>query len=250
MNLLQRIGAVTAIAALAGGLLAVAAGPGGTRDHGPRGERRGLPNSPRLSLVQGDTPLGVYLGDIEGLWTVANWDRTAVAATLNGDPALDLWPSVARRTIEPFDPWVVWSRFNGTDYDLVWSHWSQDHWTTPQSLESDPKPAHDLDAKLAFDPVGRPYVVWWRLERGRAGQVYLSAFRSGTWTLPFRVSNEADDSRFPVLAEVMLDKISVQYQLPRGLETRVIHFPDPATITDDINPQFAVEVTGDVRGEN
>jgi hypothetical protein len=102
-----------------------------------------------------------------------------------------------------------------------------------------PTRADELDADLAFDPAGRPYLVWWRSER--KGQVYLSAYRQGQWTRPFRVSITGRDSRYPIVALLDVDRIQVEYQVPRGIESRLVVYPDPVTITDDINPQFMIQ---------
>ena len=121
----------------------------------------------------------------------------------------------------------------------MWSRWLGDRWQPVANVEVEPTVADELDADLAFDPAGRPYLVWWRHER--KGQVYLSAYRQGQWTRPFRVSTLERDSRYPIVAQIDVTRIAIEYRVPSGLESRNILFPDPVTITDDINPQFVME---------
>ena len=40
-----------------------------------------------------------------------------------GDLNGDLWPVILEVPHDDNRPWIVWSRFNGTDYDLAWSRW-------------------------------------------------------------------------------------------------------------------------------
>ena len=49
------------------------------------------------------------------------------------------------------------------------------------------------------------------------------------------------DSRYPIVARVNVNRITIEYRVPNGLESRNVLFPDPVTITDDINPQFVME---------
>ena len=42
----------------------------------------------------------------------------------HGDANGDLWPEICESSIAPHYPLVVWSRFNGTEFDLAWSLWT------------------------------------------------------------------------------------------------------------------------------
>jgi len=226
--------------------LCIVAEAGVSVRNGRDGRNGGKRVSPRLTLAHNQSPWGVVPSDLGAVWTLGRWHRS-LDTTLNPDGAHrgDLWPTIVSHNVTPHYPWVVWSRFNGQDYDLVWSRWLGDGWQAIDNVEMDPSGTDELDADLAFDPAGRPYLVWWRSER--KGQVYLSAYRQGQWTRPFRVSLTGRDSRYPIVALLDVDRIQVEYRVPRGLESRLVVFPDPVTITDDINPQFAIEGPASIR---
>ena len=51
-------------------------------------------------------------------------------AVLNpyGDANGDLYPTVVEADSAPHFPVVIWSSFNGLEYDLAWSRWSKHGW--------------------------------------------------------------------------------------------------------------------------
>ena len=158
-----------------------------------------------------------------------------------GDENGDLWPLIVDQTAGELKPWVVWSRFNGTDYDLAWSTfrgtWRQTAW-----VEARPAPGDDLDPSIAFDAEGRPHMVWWRNEGGR-GRVYVSIFLVSRWMIAYPVSDEAVDSVHPQVSIRLDGKIEVSYDTPAGRVTRVVTFARPSTITDDVTPFGRMTVT-------
>ena len=60
------------------------------------------------------------------IWTVRGQGGHRTALNPDGDLNGDLRPTIAESPTAPFHPWVIWSRSNGTDYDLVWSSWTGD----------------------------------------------------------------------------------------------------------------------------
>jgi len=151
------------------------------------------------------------------------------AGDLNGD----LFPAIVENPLQGNRPWVVWSRFDGSDYSLAWSRWSG-AWE-PVRWVGVTAAGDDLDPALALDPLGRPYVAWWRDEQG-VGAVYLSAFLDTRWMEPFAVSDGGVDSRYPTLT-VEGDVVVVRYQTPDGPAQRVLAvLSGQDSINDDINP--------------
>lgn len=178
------------------------------------------------------------------IWSTFN-DGLPSFSLLNpaGDLNGDLWPCVAENTVAPNHPWVVWSRFNGRDYDLAWSRWKGARWTAIRSVHAGTAAGDDLDADLTFDAQGRPYMVWWRNERG-VGRVYLSVFLNARWMGAFQISDLSWDSRYPTIEIFDGGRIVVEYETETGLHAQVVRFNQPVTITDDINPFAHVELIG------
>jgi hypothetical protein len=177
------------------------------------------------------------------VWTV---QRAKVGfSPLNpyGDDNGDLWPLIVDQTAGAFRPWVVWSRFNGTDYDLAWSTF-EGSWRAPAWVQAGPAAGDDLDPSVSFDSDGRPYMAWWRNEGGR-GRVYLSVFLVSRWMLAYPVSDEGIDSVHPQVTVRADGKIVVSYDTPAGKVTRVVVFSRPSTITDDVTPFGRMTVTED-----
>ena len=108
---------------------------------------------------------------------VSLWGGGRIGGALlnpRGDANGDLWPTIVKSSVAPHYPWVVWSRFNGANYDLAWSRWQGSTWGSIQWILPERTPGDDLDADLTFDQKGTPYVVWWRESEEGLGEVYLS----------------------------------------------------------------------------
>lgn len=188
------------------------------------------------------------------VWTVSGRSDTHVKQALNpgGDLNGDLWPFIGESPVAPHLPWVVWSRRNGTQYDLAWSRWTRRAgWSQIDWVEADAT-GDDLDAEVTFDVGGRPHVVWWRNEGG-TGRVYLNIYLtcpaastscSSRWLGTYPVSDGALDSRFPTV-EVQPDgSIRVEFETSEGLVSQLVTFSVPDTITDDINPLDHLRLEG------
>ncbi len=159
----------------------------------------------------------------------------------DGDRTGDQFPAIAENPVDSNQPWVVWSRFNGYDYDLAWSRWTKGGWTPIQYVSPVPEPGDDLAPQVVFDGTGRPYLAWWR-EEGGTGRVYLSFFLVTHWLPPVAVSDAGVDSRNPRLGIQSDGSVRVEYQTASGIDVRVVTLNEPETITDDLNPVSPVRI--------
>ncbi len=171
------------------------------------------------------------------IWSVRRSERVnMVALNPDGDALMDSWPFHVENSHDGNRPYVVWSRFNGNDYDLVWSRWVDGGWAEVQWVEGVMQTGVEQDANLASHPDnGRPHLVWWS-DEGGIGRVYLSIFLQSRWMARFLVSDMETDSRYPVVDFREDNRIRVTYDTVDGPVTRIIVFNSPQTITDDIDP--------------
>lgn len=171
------------------------------------------------------------------IWTVnRNTRKNLVALNPDGDTILDTWPQYVEDPYDGNRPYVVWSRFSGHDYDLVWSRWMDGRWSEVQWVERVMQTGVEQDPCLATQPDnGRPHLVWWS-DEGGVGRVYLSIFLRTRWMARYLVSDLDVDSRYPVVEFETNNRIRVTYEAVDGPVSRVIVFNSPQTITDDIDP--------------
>jgi len=171
------------------------------------------------------------------IWSVQR-DRSGVYP-LNplGDQNGDQWPFVAENPIDGNKPWVLWSRYTGSGYDIAWSRFvTGSGWTEITWLEDEPSlSGDDLDPSMGFDSGGRAIASWWRNEEG-TGRVYLSLFLVTRWMTPYLVSDIDVDSRDPVITVLDDTHFEIEYDTPEGRVVRIVEFLRPTTITDDIDP--------------
>lgn len=178
------------------------------------------------------------------LWGVnQRSSRNFHALNPRGDARGDLWPVITESEMAPHHPWVVWSRFNGRDYDLVWSRWTTKGWHPTRVVDSAPEVGNDVDPDMAFNDEGRPFLVWSREENG-VSTIQFSAFLLNTWMPGFQISDEDVNSRYPVIVERFFNGIRVEFDTANGRVAKWVMFNLPVTITDDINPLNHVRVKG------
>lgn len=170
------------------------------------------------------------------IWRVVRRHMGGVyALNPEGDRAGDQYPAIAESPTDRNHPWAVWSRFNGSDFDLAWSRWLPGGWAPIRRVDDSLVPGDDLGPRMVFDGGGRPYLTWWR-EEGGTGRVYLSCFLVTSWMPALLVSDPGVDSRNPRLGVQDDGSVLIEYDAPDGPEARVVTLVLPATITDDLNP--------------
>ena len=181
------------------------------------------------------------------IWSARNYPPNRVPLNPGGDANGDLRPVIVESSTDMNHPWAVWSRWNGSEYDLAWSRWGWDGaWEPIAWVEQAPSRAgDDLEPSITLDPVGRPYMAWWRNEGGH-GRIYFSVFLSTRWMDPIPVSDSAVDSRSPAIS-FQGSAIRVAYRTPNGPRYTDIVFAMPDTINDDITP-FGNMVVGEPEG--
>lgn len=180
------------------------------------------------------------------IWTVSRTRPTYWPLNGTGDLRGDLWPYVAENPVQQRWPWVAWSEFNGSDYDLVYSHWTAQGWAPVAAVERFPSSDDALDPEMNFDADGRTHMVWVGRGRDGRGHVYLSVFLSTRWMAPFPVSDAVEDALNPSVTVRADGAIVVTYDTPAGAVTRTVKFTKPHTITDDITPFNTMTITSTV----
>jgi hypothetical protein len=170
------------------------------------------------------------------VWSAFGRGAGRFALNPDGDRRGDGWPTVVESAQAPYLPWVVWSRYNGTDYDLVWSRWTSGSWTPIRWVgERSDLPGDDIDADFGFDEQGRPYLAWWA-EEGGEGKVYFSFFLVSRWLEAMPLSVSGVDSRNPTVDVVGPGYVKVRYDTPDGPIERTVKLTSIDSITDDVNP--------------
>ncbi|HEX4823162.1 MAG TPA: hypothetical protein VFV19_02505 [Candidatus Polarisedimenticolaceae bacterium] len=179
------------------------------------------------------------------IWTVSHLRMGRVALNTRGDRSGDLYPAVAEDTAHQRWPWVVWSHFNGLDFDLVWSRWEGRGWSQVKAVVPGIDRSDAVDPAIAISAGGRPYVVW--LSRGAgAATVQMSMFLVSVWSPPMVISDPGDDAMSPQIAWLSDGRIQVDYDTIGAHVTKTITFASTSTVTDDLNPGTSAGVTSNV----
>lgn len=165
--------------------------------------------------------------------------RDTTVLNPKGDLLGDMIPSIAEANAAPHHPWVIWSRYNGRDYDLVWSSW-QRAWSRIAPVVAGSPAGDDLDADIAFAAAGRAVIAWWNRDAFDRGTVYFSMFLDNAWMEPVKISIDDFGGRHPRIQIRHRGGIVIHYESDDGSmemiqPVRLLGHPD--TITDDIDPQ-------------
>ncbi len=171
------------------------------------------------------------------IWSAfRNGRESIVPLNPEGDALMDSWPYYMENPFEGNRPYVVWSRFNGYDYDLVWTRLLDGEWAQVDWVEQVAHPGMEQDPYMVSHPKnGRPHLVWWSDEDG-IGRVYLSVFLETGWMERFLVSDPDVDSRYPVIDILEDEQIRVTYHTPDGTVSQIFTFNVPDGLRDDADP--------------
>lgn len=108
----------------------------------------------------------------------------------NGPMDFAVNPSTSR-------PEVVWSRFDGNDFEIVLSRWDGIAWSDPEPLTDNS--VDDLDPAIAFTHTGSALVSWWR-EEGERQVWFLENLGGADWSGEDRVTALPETGSLPAVA--------------------------------------------------
>lgn len=175
------------------------------------------------------------------IWTPTIARSTHVPLNPLGDMNGDMWPVVVEDPGNGNAPWIVWSRFNGSDYDLAWSRWSNRAWEQVRWVQDTPCAGDDVDPDMTLDSAGRPHIAWWS-DAGGQGAVHFSMFLDTRWMTAYQISDEGVDSRYPEIHANDDGSFTVNFETANGPDSRTIRFVEGVSINDDAEPIGALTV--------
>ena len=142
----------------------------------------------------------------------------------NGDLHGDKRPDLAFH--QGSAPAVVWSYWDGSDFEIAYSEWTGAAWT--QTLLLTDNVVDDLDPKIAIDASGQPVLAWWR-----SGQVpaVFSRRRSvaAIWEPESQVSPADQHARIPSVAVPSDGQVRISYEVNLGSTRQVVVTRDDRT---------------------
>ena len=154
---------------------------------------------------------------------------TPLAFVLNpqGDLRGDKRPDIVLQ--RGFPPAVVWSYWDGADFEIAFSEWDGAAWSVPRLLTDNA--ADDLDPKIILDAAGRPVITWWRTD---ATPAVFSTRRTadGLWESETRVSQQGESARTPAIALPPDGHVRIGYEVTGSPERQVV-----VTRDNRINPE-------------
>lgn len=169
------------------------------------------------------------------IWSASRPRAGFTPLNVRGDLFGDSFPVVGENPTGQRWPWIVWSHFDGTDSQLVWSRWTGGAWSPIAPVEPAPAPGDALDPAIAFSADGRPYLAWLSESGGRTS-VEMSVYLATQWAPAFRVSEPGQDATNPKIAVLADGGIQVEYDTAEVHVTKIIRFARPLSITDDTTP--------------
>ncbi len=113
-----------------------------------------------------------------------------VAGDLNGD-------GQPRWAEHPFEntPWVVWPYFDGNDYEIACSRWTDNGWEEPSIIVTTENNIDDTEPIISFEGSGIPFVAFTR--KAKTSQIYITGLINGRWIRPVLVSDPSIDCTTP-----------------------------------------------------
>lgn len=162
------------------------------------------------------------------VWEKLSYNQNRRTLNENGDANGDQKPEFGLNPITGF-PEVVWSKFDGSDYEISYSYFNGSEWANHEIITNND--LNDFDPCIEFSDDGTVKVAWWSDEEIQ--QVYYKIRKiNGEWSSNLRVSNPLERSIFPSitalnnLSFVSFESISNSNQSSISLST-IDDDPDP-----------------------
>ncbi|MFC2174142.1 hypothetical protein ACFLU6_16225 [Acidobacteriota bacterium] len=160
---------------------------------------------------------------------VEYWSRTTTLPEIQvlnsgGDGKGDGAPlcTVTSRNVgQPTSPnndmvYVVWTRHDGEDLELVYAYFSSNRWSPVQLISSLNNTYNDRDPSTTHNN-GKLYLTWWTDEE--IPKVYFSKYDGNNWTVPEVVSDPSVSSMNPQIFINVRNELVITFQAFDGHKT-------------------------------
>jgi len=196
----------------------------------PRGGRRRTIASTRMEvscvrLAAGPTHFWVFWtqdGPGRSELLAASWigDGSAFSspepiAPASGSPRLFLQAATGRNGL----PWLVWSGFDGNDYEIRVARGRGTDWTAESPITSNED--QDIFPSLTILPDGNPLVVWQRSAPGSA-KILARRRSAGAWSREMILAAPASPLSRPVRADADAGRIGLAWEEGGSVRTAII----------------------------
>ncbi len=119
--------------------------------------------------------------------------------------------------------WVVWSAYDGDDYEIYCSRWDGKNWSEEEKITDNH--SADLYPSVAFVSESIPLLIWKKSDRDDRG-IY-ARYRSGTvWSQEIEIVSELDLCHQSPRIAVHKDRIAVLWQSGENISGVVLSFND------------------------
>ncbi len=143
---------------------------------------------------------------------------------------------------------IVWSQYDGSNYQIFKSEYRSGTWTHPASLSDNISPDGQNASlpQVAMDDNGNAIIVWYQSD-GSNSQIFKSEYRSGAWTHPASLSdNISPDGQDAYAQQVAMDdngNAIIVWRQSDGSNSQIFKseyrsgtWTHPASLSDNISP--------------
>ena len=124
------------------------------------------------------------------------------------------------------NPWIVWSAYDGKDYEIWYSYWNGREWSTETQI-TDNSGISDIYPHMAFLPGNIPLIAWSQM--GIESRIFLVLREKGKWSQEIIIDSENGWNRKPRLAVsgfnigIVWDNVT---ESKSYIRTKILTYPD------------------------
>lgn len=120
-------------------------------------------------------------------------------------------------------PWLVWSAYDGEDYEIYESHWTLFGWSKEEQITDNLDGDLYPDMSLIWGHI--PMIVWSRWGGKKSG-VFCKYKETNQWTPEIRLVN--GDEKFINSPQVVTDqgRVGLVWESDRFMHSKIFHFSD------------------------
>jgi len=118
-------------------------------------------------------------------------------------------------------PWIVWSAYDGNDYEIFYSFWNGSKWSEEERITDNS--ATDSYPAVSFVFGDVPIIVWSRSFKGRNG-IYCKHRNGEKWSQEIELSRSQNKLISSPKIAVLGDKIGITWQSDGAVQSEFLYF--------------------------
>jgi lysophospholipase L1-like esterase len=120
-------------------------------------------------------------------------------------------------------PWIVWSSYDGNDYEIFYVSWNGLAWSEEERITENAD--SDMSPSIAFVPGGIPLVLWSK-SSGKSSGIWAKYRMGNAWSPEIPVVSSPEERLRTPRFDVLADKVGLTWETDNGIGSLIVRFSE------------------------